>query len=89
MGNNLLIVHGGGPTAVINSSLYGVITEALKSDKIDKVYGAIGGSEAVLKENFRDLSTVSEDKLKLLLTTPICDRIFKICLRRKRLCRYG
>jgi len=70
MKNNLLVVHGGGPTAVINASLYGVITEALKSDKIDKIYGAIGGSEAILKENFFDLGTTDPDKLKLLLTTP-------------------
>jgi 6-phosphofructokinase 1 len=70
MKNNLLIVHGGGPTAVLNASLYGVITEAQKSDKIDKIYGAIGGSEAILKENFLDLSQSGVDKLKLLLTTP-------------------
>ncbi len=70
MKNNLLVVHGGGPTAVINASLYGVITEALKSDKIDKIYGAIGGSEAILKENFLDLGKADPDKLKLLLTTP-------------------
>lgn len=70
MKNNLLVVHGGGPTAVINASLYGVITEALKSDKIDKIYGAIGGSEAILKENFLDLGKTDPDKLKLLLTTP-------------------
>ena len=30
MGENILIVHGGGPTAVINASLYGAITEAKK-----------------------------------------------------------
>ncbi len=70
MKNNLLIVHGGGPTAVINSSLYGVITEALKSDRIDKIYGAIGGSEAILKEKFLDLSKTGKDKLDLLLATP-------------------
>jgi ATP-dependent phosphofructokinase / diphosphate-dependent phosphofructokinase len=70
MKGNLLIVHGGGPTAVLNSSLYGVITEAVKSDRIDKVYGAIGGSEAILKENFFDLSATREEELKLLLTTP-------------------
>ena len=46
---NVLVVHGGGPTAVINSSLYGVIEEAKESGRIDKVYGAIGGSEAIFK----------------------------------------
>ena len=31
MGDNILIVHGGGPTAVINASLYGAIKEAKKA----------------------------------------------------------
>ena len=55
MAGNVLVVHGGGPTAVINASLYGVIMEAKESGVIDHVYGAIGGSEAVLKEQFLDL----------------------------------
>ena len=53
--SNLLIVHGGAPTAVMNASLYGVIEEARNSQKIDRVFGAIGGSEAVLAERFLDL----------------------------------
>ncbi|MBS6644366.1 MAG: diphosphate--fructose-6-phosphate 1-phosphotransferase [Clostridiaceae bacterium] len=67
---NVLVVHGGGPTAVINSSLYGVIEEAKESGRIDKVYGAIGGSEAIFKERFLDLMQFPEEKLKLLLETP-------------------
>lgn len=67
---NLLIVHGGGPTAVINSSLYGVITEAKSNDKVDKIFGAIGGTEGILKENFLDLRKTNDEKLKLLLQTP-------------------
>ena len=55
MAENVLIVHGGGPTAVINSSLYGVIEEAKKIGKIDKVYAAIGGSEGILKARFLNL----------------------------------
>ncbi len=70
MKHNLLIVHGGGPTAVLNSSLYGVITEAKSSDRIDKIFAAIGGSIGIINENFKDLSTICEDELKLLLHTP-------------------
>ena len=70
MAENVLIVHGGGPTAVINSSLYGVIEEAKKIGKIDKVYAAIGGSEGILKERFLNLLEFPEEKLKLLLETP-------------------
>ncbi|MEG0369364.1 MAG: 6-phosphofructokinase, partial [Hungatella sp.] len=70
MADNVLVIHGGGPTAVINSSLYGIIEEAKESGQIGKVYGAMGGSGAIFKENFLDLLTVPEEKLKLLLQTP-------------------
>lgn len=70
MAENVLVVHGGGPTAVINSSLYGVIEEAREHKQIQKVYGAIGGSEGILKERFLDLMQFPEEKLKLLLKTP-------------------
>lgn len=66
---NVLVVHGGGPTAVINASLYGVIEEA-KANGIDKVYAAMGGSEGILKEDFLDLLQFPEERLKLLLETP-------------------
>lgn len=67
---NLLIVHGGAPTAVMNASLYGVIEEARNSQKIDKVFGAIGGSEGVLNEMFLDLLAFPEAETRRLLHTP-------------------
>lgn len=70
MENNLLVVHGGGPTVVINSSLYGVISEAKKHSEIDKIYGAIGGTEGILTENFLDLGQTEEQELVKLLNTP-------------------
>ena len=70
MSANVLVVHGGGPTAVINASLYGVVEEAKSSGSIGRVYGAIGGSEGILKENFLDLMQYPEEKLSLLLQTP-------------------
>ena len=70
MAENVLVVHGGGPTAVINSSLYGMLEEAKESGRIEKVYGAIGGSEGILKERLLDLLQFPEEKLKLLLQTP-------------------
>ena len=36
---NLIVGQSGGPTAVINSSLYGVVSEALSQPSIGKVYG--------------------------------------------------
>lgn len=38
MGDNILIVHGGGPTSVINASLYGAVKEAKKYKEIDHIY---------------------------------------------------
>lgn len=70
MAENILVVHGGGPTAVINASLYGVIEEAKRSGRIERVYGAVGGSEGILKERFVDLLQFPEEKQKLLLDTP-------------------
>ncbi|MCI5996228.1 MAG: 6-phosphofructokinase, partial [Blautia sp.] len=43
MERNLLVVHGGAPTAVINASLYGVIMETLLHEEITHLYAAIGG----------------------------------------------
>jgi ATP-dependent phosphofructokinase / diphosphate-dependent phosphofructokinase len=70
MQGNLLIIHGGGPTAVINSSLYGSITEAKKHKEIGTVYGAIGGTSGVLTEHFIDFSKVPQQKIELLKKTP-------------------
>ena len=38
MGVNILVAHGGGPTAVINTSLQGVVEGARQSGKVDKIY---------------------------------------------------
>ena len=70
MTENLLIVHGGGPTAVMNGSLYGAIKEAKKSDKIGHIYGANNGTGGFLKKDFLELENIAEEKLKLLLQTP-------------------
>lgn len=70
MSQNVLVVHGGGPTAVINASLYGVIEEAKRNKEVGKVYGAIGGTGAIFSETFMDLTRFPEEQLKLLLHTP-------------------
>lgn len=50
MADNLIVIHGGGPTAVINSSLYGVIVYAKADSKIGKIYAAKNGTGGLLKE---------------------------------------
>ena len=39
MNHNLLVGQSGGPTAVINGSLYGVVSEGLANPEIDNVIG--------------------------------------------------
>lgn len=70
MKNNVLVVHGGGPTSVMNASLYGVLKEAEKYPEIGAVYGAIGGVEGIVKERLLNLSEFEEEEKKRLLCTP-------------------
>lgn len=70
MGDNLLIMHGGGPTAVINASLYGAIREAKLHKELDHIYAAKNGTGGLLREELIDLKNVPEEKLVLLLQTP-------------------
>ena len=70
MTGNVLVVHGGGPTPVMNASLYGVIMESRKHPEIGCVYGALGGMEGIFKERFVNLSQVDDAVLQKLLETP-------------------
>jgi 6-phosphofructokinase 1 len=65
-----LVAQGGGPTAVINQSLVGVVLEARKFPQITKVYGARHGVRGVLNEDFLDLSESTERNLEEVANTP-------------------
>lgn len=69
---NILVGQSGGPTAVINSSLYGAAAEArLHPEKIGKCFGMINGIEGFLKGRVLDFhEALPGDELKGLLTTP-------------------
>jgi len=67
---NLLVVHGGGPTAVINASLYGVVRESLDSGQVGQVLGAVHGIQGVLAEDLVDLARVSDDVLESVRVSP-------------------
>lgn len=68
---NIIYGQSGGPTSVINSSAYGLIKEAKKhQDKIDKIYAMHFGIEGLLNEDIIDLTSLQDDELKKLLTTP-------------------
>ena len=68
---NLIVGQSGGPTAVINSSLAGVIKASRKAG-VKRVYGMRYGIEGFLQENIIDLDdyfTTSQD-LSMLKRTP-------------------
>ena len=69
---NLIVGQSGGPTAVINSSLYGVVAEGIAHDQeIGEVYGMVNGIEGFLDDrilNFRE--DLPGEKLEYLKHTP-------------------
>ncbi len=66
----VLVAQGGGPTAVINQSFVGVVREARKHPEVVKVYGALGGIEGIVNEEFVNLSLETENNLEQLAKTP-------------------
>ncbi|MDY5541195.1 MAG: 6-phosphofructokinase [Lachnospiraceae bacterium] len=69
---NLLVGQSGGPTAVINGSLYGVLTESIRHpESIGRVYGMRNGIEGFLEGHYVDLTArLSEKEQQALLYTP-------------------
>ena len=68
MKKNLLVAQSGGPTAVINASLSGVIREALRQEKIEEVYGARYGIEGVFREDFLNLGKIVKEQQEALFS---------------------
>jgi 6-phosphofructokinase 1 len=60
---NLLVAQSGGPTAVINSSLAGVIQEAGHHECIEEIYGGANGILGILNEELID---INEEKAKTI-----------------------
>jgi len=67
---NALVGQSGGPTAVINASLIGVVDAARASGLIRKTFGMRYGIEGVLRDQLIDFSTVTPAVMKLLRGTP-------------------
>ncbi len=60
---NLLVAQSGGPTAVINASVAGVIQEAGKNECIEEIYGGLNGILGILNE---DLIDINEEKARTI-----------------------
>ncbi|MCB7304669.1 6-phosphofructokinase [Bariatricus massiliensis] len=71
MNNNLLVGQSGGPTAVINGSLYGVVSEGLDNPAIGQVIGMVNGIEGFLNGRMMAMEPLRENgELEYIRTTP-------------------
>ena len=68
---NLLVGQSGGPTAVINSSLYGVVSEGRIHEEVGHVYGMVNGIEGFLNDTILDFDeALPGEELEGLKYTP-------------------
>ncbi len=70
LSGKVVVAQGGGPTAVINQSLVGVVLESRKFPEITRVYGAINGVNGIINENFLDLTQETTHNLEQVGRTP-------------------
>ena len=88
---NAVIGQSGGPTAVINQSLVGVIESISKFKEVGKLWGAVHGVRGIVDEKVTPLKGLSKSKLEAIAQTPAaalgssrdkpdeayCEKIFK------------
>lgn len=67
---NILVAQGGGPTAVINQSLVGVVLQARQHAVIGRVYGARNGVKGLVRDDLVDLGRESAALLERVAATP-------------------
>ena len=93
---NAVVAQSGGPTAVINASLVGVIEEANKHPEIENIYGGLHAVAGIVRDEFIDLTNLSSDTLELVAASPssaigtsrdkpneeYCARIMKVLKKR-------
>jgi len=89
---NAIVGQAGGPTAVINQSLVGIIEEVQKYPHIGRLLGARHGVRGIIREQFFDLRRQPTNMLELVAKTPAaalgatrdkpdkeyCERIFEV-----------
>jgi 6-phosphofructokinase 1 len=67
---NLLVAQSGGPTAVINASVAGVVQEAQKHKCIENIFGGLNGILGILNEQLIDLNHEQPSTIEALKHTP-------------------
>lgn len=91
----ILVAQGGGPTAVINRSLAGIVSRA-GATGTTTILGARWGVRGIIEEDFHDLTAYDDATLQAMATAPgaalgstrdkpddaYCDRILDVCKKR-------
>ncbi len=67
---NLLVVQGGGPTQVLNTTLAAIVEEAQAHGRFEHVYGARRGISGFLRDEIVDLGRLHAADLAMLRATP-------------------
>ena len=67
---NLMIVQGGGPTAVFNASLAAILTEAREHGRASKVLGARWGMKGLTEADFLDLTHLPPGEILAIRNSP-------------------
>jgi 6-phosphofructokinase 1 len=70
MARNIVVAQSGGPTAVINSSICGIVTEGMRHENVGGIYGAINGILGVLREELANLREEEPTSIWNLRRTP-------------------
>src|SRR5689334_6393311 len=70
LAGNLLVAQSGGPTAVINASLAGVLQEAGRHEGVEEIYGGVNGILGILNEELIDINEQKARTIEGLKYTP-------------------
>src|SRR5689334_16026678 len=70
LAGNLLVAQSGGPTAVINASLAGVLQEAGRHEGVEEIYGGVNGILGILNEELIDINEQKARTIEGLKFTP-------------------
>lgn len=67
---NLMVVQGGGPTAVFNTSLASILEEGLAQSRIGKIFGARAGMKGLPSGDAIDLSRLGRAEIASIAHSP-------------------
>jgi len=67
---NLLVIQAGGPTPVVNESLFGVLDAERRRGKSRKVFGSRKGLQGLIRDDLVDLGRLTEAELALVRKSP-------------------